>query len=70
MFFTDALVQLASNTKTTLNASGWPAAAAFMFGTAVVGGVASYGIHKHYEYKKMTAGLEDMECFRIEGPGK
>ena len=59
MFFTDALVQLATNTKTSLSAQGWPAAAACMFGTAVTAGVAGYGIYKFYEYKKLTAGLID-----------
>ena len=70
MSFTEALVQFASNTKTTLSAQGWPAAVAVMFVTAVAGGVAGYGIHEHYEYKKLTAGIDDDVCFRIDGPGK
>ena len=70
MFFTEALVKLASNTNISLSAKEWPAAVTLMFGACVWGGLAGYGIHKHYEYKKMTVGLDDVEHLHIEGPGK
>ena len=68
MFFTEALIQLASNTKTTLSAQGWPATVAIIGSASAIGGVAAYGIYKHYEYKEKTNQLVDsVDIFRIDG---